>query len=151
DTWIKQLEQKNAIEWVATTEFPNEPQKRPEAEKQRREQFAQVCKRVDDLTRTRTAESVLGASVSLLPTISAKHQTELLGFTQEQGDLRPDQLQQLFEKPPAARTGTDLGLPLNRALEHSGPDQGKLLGIIVLTDGQHNWEQSPVPRAAKLG
>jgi hypothetical protein len=151
DAWIKQYEQKNAIVWVAADEFPQEPQKRPEAEKQRREQHHQVCKRVDDLTRTKTAQRVLGDGLALLPTISAKHQTELLGFTQEQWELKPDQLEQLFQPPPSTRVGTDLGLPLIRALEHSGPDQGKLLGIVVLTDGQHNWEQSPVPRAAKLG
>ena len=74
---------------------------------------------------------------------------------------RPDQLDELFRQlrgqekaagqPPAASAYTDLRLPLEQALKRSGDDQGKILGVVVLTDGQHNWGQSPVKKAIELG
>ena len=42
-------------------------------------------------------------------------------------------------------------MPLVRALERSGAGQGKLLGVIVLTDGRHNAGDPPVKKALELG
>src|SRR5439155_4583573 len=44
-----------------------------------------------------------------------------------------------------------LNQPLARALEGAGPDQGKILGIVLLTDGQHNHGPAPGGRAEELG
>lgn len=53
--------------------------------------------------------------------------------------------------PGAQTQSTDLRLPLVRALERSGPDQGKILGVVLLTDGQHNARESPVAKAIEMG
>src|SRR5262249_32934352 len=147
DDWIKQLDAnggKGTITWVVPTEFANEADKRAASEKQRRAQFEQVCKRTDDLTRGRVAERILGdEGLRLLSAVGAKHQVELVGFTQELWEAKPEQVATLFQSRPAA-LGTDLKLPLDRALQRAGAEQGELLGVILLTDGQHNWGTSPV-------
>src|SRR5205085_5462665 len=91
-------------------------------------------------------------------------------------ELKPDQLEELFRKPgapegdagadkqaadtkkpadPAASltnaSFTDLRLPLARALERTGPGQGKILGVVLLTDGQHNAGDPPNKKARELG
>src|SRR5262249_57873628 len=54
--------------------------------------------------------------------------------------------------PPApASASTALRLPLARALERSGAGEGKILGVVLLSDGQHNWGPSPVKKAIELG
>ncbi len=118
------------------------------------------------------AERILSADgVRLLPALTGKHEVELLGFNQEAWELKPDQIAELFRKP--ATTGetpgppkkedaegkarekaavfTDLRLPLVRALERSGSGHGKVLGIVLLTDGQHNAGEPPTAKAAELG
>jgi hypothetical protein len=91
----------------------------------------------------------------LLKAIAAKHQVELIGFAQDAWEVRPDQWDQLFTagKPGSTRmlSATDLRLPLTHALERSGPDLGRLIGVVVLTDGQHNWGPSPVAKALEMG
>src|SRR5207237_953906 len=44
----------------------------------------------------------------------------------------------------------DLRIPLTRALEGEA-DGGKVLAVVLLTDGQHNDPASPVDKAAELG
>lgn len=104
-------------------------------------------------TRSQVAERLLrAADTGLLPALTAKHEVELLGFHQEAWELKPDQVEELFgAKPQAAAMFTDLRLPLTRALERSGPGQGKILGIVLLTDGQHNTGDSPTTKARELG
>ncbi|HEY1859107.1 MAG TPA: hypothetical protein VGG61_02065, partial [Gemmataceae bacterium] len=41
--------------------------------------------------------------------------------------------------------------PLAYALEKTGPDTGQILGVVLVTDGQHNVGPSPVPKAIELG
>jgi hypothetical protein len=83
---------------------------------------------------------------------AAKHEVELLGFARDVWDAKPDQLDELFAKPEAnVAAFTDVRLPLVRALERSGPDKGKVLGVVLLTDGQHNWGEPPAKKAIELG
>lgn len=113
-----------------------------------------LCSRVDELTRSQTAERVLRAEgIGLLPALAAKHEVELLGFHREAWELKPEQIEELFRPAadPSAADFTDLRLPLTRALERSGPGQSKILGIVLLTDGQHNAADSPSTKAQELG
>jgi hypothetical protein len=105
-------------------------------------------------TRIQTAQRMLSREgVGLLPALTAKHDVELLGFHQETWELKPDQLDELFRPlaEPSAAAFTDLRLPLTRALERSAPGQAKALGIVLLTDGQHNSGDSPTAKARELG
>jgi hypothetical protein len=147
DEWIADYEQKGSPQWLK----PNEPAPK---EKERRSAHDKVCALVDDLTRTRTARRILGVEgVGLLPALTAKHEVELLGFHREAWELKPEQWEELFrpstEKQAAAFT--DVRLPLLHALEHSGPGQGKILGIVLLSDGQHNSGEAPAAKARELG
>jgi len=153
DFWIKQYEKKGetaAIDYVPVEEFPSDPAKRREVGEQRRALHDKICQRIDQLTRSQTAQRLLTVGVKLLPGIADKHQLELTGFALDQWDMKPDQVEQLFQSRPAPTGGTDLCLPLDRALERPGVDEGKLIGIVVLTDGQHNGRESPVTRTDRL-
>ena len=125
-----------------------------EVEKERRAAHDKLCAAVDELTRGQAAERILSSEgVRLLPALTAKHDVELLGFHREAWELKPDQLEELFRPIGDAKTSsfTDLRLPLMRALERSGPGQGKVLGIVLLTDGQHNTGEPPTLKARELG
>jgi hypothetical protein len=152
DNWIKQYEERNAVrQWVADSEFPDSAAKRRELQEERQAKHAEVIRRVDALTRTETARRVLGdEGAGLLSAVTARHKAEVIGFAQEGWDVPPDGIADLFARS-AGSSFTDLRLPLARALERSGPDQGKVLGVVLLSDGQHNWGQSPVKKAIELG
>ena len=77
-------------------------------------------------------------------------------FTQQTGDLPKewDRLRAILAEADAKGGGnafTDLKQPLIRAIEKGGTGEGKLLGVVVLTDGQHNWGLSPANKARELG
>jgi von Willebrand factor type A domain len=151
DTWIKQVEEKGEPTWVAANEAANDAAERRRLEQDRHGRFRLVCLRADDLTRSQVAERVLAESGGrLLPTVGGKHQVELDGFTTKLWEVKPDQADEFFRKRLAGGSGTDLGLPLAHALERAASDQGKLLGVVLLTDGQHNWGASPVAKAQEL-
>jgi hypothetical protein len=106
------------------------------------------------LTRSQAAQRLLnGERGGLLPALTAKHEVELLGFHKEAWELKPDQLDELFRHSDdrSAAAFTDLRLPLIRALELTATGQGKVLGIVLLTDGQHNTGDSPTTKARELG
>jgi hypothetical protein len=150
DGWLKDSKEGEPT-WVAPNEAANDPSQRRKLEQERRAKAAQVCKRVDDLTRGQIAQRLLADSGGkLLPRVTGKHQVELDGFTTELWELKADQLDELFNSRRVNGGGTDLGLPLTRALERASGDRGKLLGVVLLTDGQHNWGESPVAKALEL-
>jgi hypothetical protein len=128
-----------------------------------RAQHNKVVERVDGLTRAETARRVLADDgAGLMTNLTRIHQVDLVGFGREAWDVPANKLDVLFQPPQGvdkpqgapslgATQGTDLLLPLTRALERSGPDTGKVLGVVLLTDGQHNAGASPVPKAVALG
>jgi hypothetical protein len=157
DRWAADYEQGREPEWVGPDEAPD-PARRAGLEDERKRVHDQICERVDGLTRAQTARLVLGKDgINLLAALAGKHDVELLGFNGEAWDVQPDRLDDLFARAGAAGAAesagafTDLHLPLARALATSGPDRGKVLGVVLLTDGQHNAADSPVPKAVELG
>jgi hypothetical protein len=118
-----------------------------------------ICEEVDKLDRAEVARRLLApAGANLVDGIGAHHQIEGLGFAQSGFDFSPDQLKDLPQqtKPDAARADapaayTDLKVPLGRAADLAASSSSSLLGVVVLTDGQHNWGTGPGARAAELG
>jgi hypothetical protein len=109
-----------------------------------------VGQRVDSVTRTQTAHRLLAATGgNLLETIASKHDIELHGFSRDIWTGRRDHLDDFFEG--AGLAVTDLSQPLAKALEAVNGNQGQVLGLVLLTDGQHNWGAPPSPRATELG
>src|SRR5207237_1961127 len=114
----------------------------------------QVCSQVDTLSRFQIAQRVLlGDRVNLVRELEKRNGLEILGFSQEIGELTAEELAALTaDAAKSAPTSfTDLRLPLQRALERSGPESGNVLGVVLLTDGQHNWGPQPSGKAAELG
>lgn len=130
--WIRQLEENRT----------------PQFAEGQQAAYDEIQRRVDALTRSQTAKRVLAPDgVRLYDVLAGRHHVELLSFAQDAWDVKPDEDFQ----PGEGRDFTDLRLPLTRALERTGADQGRVLGVVVLTDGQHNAGPSPVPKAAELG
>jgi len=113
--------------------------------------------KVDTMTRHQIAERMLSPDgTNLLKAISDKHLLDAIQFTQQTGDLPRewDKLKPVLDElnaRPAGNAFTDLKQPLVRAIERGGSGEGKLLGIVILTDGQHNWGLSPLNKARELG
>jgi hypothetical protein len=158
--WIEDYEQKRPQQWLSEEEKKLDRLKRRDLETRRKEARDEICAHVDALTRAAVARRVLAPEgVGLLATLKDKHSVELIGFHQEAWDLRPEQLDELFRSPAgsdnaagaSASAYTDIRRPLLRALEMAGPGQGKVLGVILLTDGQHNYDESPVKKAVEMG
>src|SRR5262249_39822094 len=99
---------------------------------------------------------LVGDNPGLIAQFKKRHGTEIVGFSQELAEMSPEEVAALsarqsdFSKT-APSAFTDLRLPLVHALEHSGSDQGKILGVVLLTDGQHNWGPLPSAKATELG
>jgi hypothetical protein len=166
--WIADYERRGAPRWVGEEEARADPARRRHLEEERRQAHDEVCKRVDQLTRADAARLILmPEGAGLLPLLTGKHQVELIGFHREWWELRPDQVGEVSRKPGGGGGGaktasapedgvnssafTDLRLPLLQALERSGPGQGKVLGVVLLTDGQHNAGDPPNRKARELG
>ncbi len=124
---------------------------------EQRKRIEEVSGQIDVLTRTEAARRLLAADgVGLLDALRQRHNVELLGFAQDAWDVPADKLDDLFRQlrgdaKKAASAYTDLRLPLDLAQKRSGGDRGRVLGLVLLTDGRHNWGPSPAAKALELG
>ena len=161
DNWAEEYERKHSAQLLTDEEMKLDRMKRRELETQRKEARDRIFAKVDTMTRGSVARRMLSPEgVGLLRLLQQNHSVEVLGFHQEVWDVRADQLDELFAAKPAAEgdpggvnasSFTDIRKPLLRAMEMAGPGQGKVLGVILLTDGQHNLDESPVKKAAEMG
>lgn len=141
DGWIRDAEKFGQVNW------PIGGGATPDAERQ---QFDQVVRRAEDLTRSQAARRILTADgLNLLQVLGRRHRVNLVGFTGSVSELDGEQLATLA---PAGESGsvTDLRGPMERGLARSS-DGAPTLAVVLLTDGQHNEPASPVEKAAELG
>lgn len=121
------------------------------------QRFDAVVKRMDELSRLELCSRILTKDgLGLVDALREKHQLELIGFGKDVAalPLGADRLKDALTsaKKDGVTLYTDLKLPLAQASETSGADNGaKLLGVVLLTDGRHNWGESPALRARELG
>jgi hypothetical protein len=167
ERWIVDHDQKREPRWVGPEEekeLKDDPDARKQRENERRKIHHEIVEKVDKLTRADISLLVLDEGVKLLPSIAAKHEVDLLGFHRDLWDLNPKEKKPEEKKPeekkpeeakpestPGGEAFTDLRAPLVWALERSGSGQGKVLGIVLLTDGQHNSGPPPGAKARELG
>lgn len=138
DGWIRQYEEKGAPDWSDTSE-----QKRL---------HDQLLERVDPLTRLQIGQRLLAKDgMDLLTAISARHRVHVAGFAADAWEIKPEDIGTSTIPNADMQQRTDIRLPLTRGLETSGPEGSRILGVVLLTDGQHNTEDSPVPKALELG
>jgi hypothetical protein len=154
EEWIDALEHEREPVWVRDSEV-HEDRARGTLEAERREAFREVCRRVDALTRGEISQRILSQSGSgLLEPLAQQHTVELLGFHHQLWELNPQQAEELFRTAKGTdseRDFTDLQAPLARAVERAGVEDGELLAVILLSDGQHNTGETPVKQARELG
>jgi hypothetical protein len=148
DAWVRQAE---ATGTPAFDQFGGQGE---------RERFEKVVERIDGTTRLQLVTRALTPDgLKLIDGLREKHAVEVVGFGQDVSALPADlaKLAAALSPPPGGpRTlYTDLKPPLARAGESAadaddavGP---KLLGVILVTDGRHNWGESPAVRARDLG
>lgn len=165
DTWIRQYQELGEPQWVAVDEHLNDSEKRREVAEERRQKHDRVCERVDVLTRSQAARRILAADgVDLLRLVGARHRIELMAFARDARDGSPDDLDKLLnsDNPEGKLTDdgmrTDLRLPLERALKQDGEGEGKIVGVVLLTDGRHNVHEPgnlrrepPAKKSVELG
>ncbi|HVS34902.1 MAG TPA: hypothetical protein VMS17_04930, partial [Gemmataceae bacterium] len=173
--WIGDYEKKGSPQWVRDDETAGDPAKRMQLQQTRQAQHDRLCQLVDQATRTQIADAVLsddglrrlysalnltpptgaktGQGPNLLAGLRSREEVELIGFDSALRKAAADHPEMLFGPAPsaAAAHATDLNVPLARGLETAGVGQGKLLGVIVLTDGRHNAGDSPLKKAEELG
>src|SRR5262249_33796692 len=130
---------------------------------ERRAAHDQVCAAVDRLTRAEVVRRLLAADgAGLLASFKGKHEVTVIGFDGTARTIEPEHLDEALkprtgDSPEAA--STDLGAPLLHAEQSLGTGEGRVLGVVLLTDGQHNASPpesrygrvpSPEERAAQL-
>lgn len=125
--------------------------------------FAAVVQKIDAVSRLDLCARILTKDgLGLLDAVKEKHQLELIGFGKDVtalplgADRLRDALVAGGKKEGQTTLYTDLKLPLVRASESVGDGAeaagaAKLLGVVLLSDGRHNWGESPAIRARELG
>jgi hypothetical protein len=136
DSWIQDFERARSNDEVSE----------PDA-------LQRLLRRVDDMTRSDAARRTLTPEgVDLIAQLARRHNVGLLGFDREAWSIdraTPDALFAARSKD-STPLGTDLRQPLLKAPAQGSAEGGPLLGVIVLTDGQHNLGGSPLAQAKEL-
>lgn len=153
DEWIGQYANPEGPRWVADDEYRGDAERRRQLVEERKRRHDQVCQRVDALSRVEICRRLLADDgMALHKKLSGAFQMEVYGFAQSVWDVPAEKIEEVFAKRERETAGsaafTDLGLPLDRALEQA---DGETRGVILLTDGRHNRGELPAGRAAKLG
>jgi hypothetical protein len=150
--WIHEHQNNRTPEWIGPEEFPNEPEQRRHLAESRQRHHDEIISRVDALTRAQVVEQLLTGGGRLLQNLRGRHQVESLWFAQEAWQAAEGDRDKNDQDPTASRlTGfTDINQPLDQALKRSGAGQGRIAGVILLSDGQHNRGPAPVLKAEEL-
>ncbi|MFO0878109.1 MAG: hypothetical protein U0840_12230 [Gemmataceae bacterium] len=151
DAWLADHEQRREPRMVLTDEFAGDADRRRTASEQRQKVHDELIATVDELTRAGLISRLI-TDQGLLARLQAKHEVEIVGFNREAWELSTEQLGE--KNPESSRESmgyTDLRAPLDRALARSGAGQGKLIGVVMFSDGQHNTGAAPASKARELG
>ncbi len=140
------VDDKTLLSWMAQLRQLDPP---------RNDTYRRLVERVDGLSRKEIASRVLAPQgADLLQAVSERHQLHLVGFSQQLGPL-PASFEMLrsslFSGKNAGDAYTDLKLPLKYGQERREKFHDGLVGIVVLSDGQHNWGNGPGELAYQLG
>lgn len=120
------------------------------------ESYRKVLERMGNTPRKTLAARVVNPDgIGLLQTLSESHHVDLIGFSQYLSELPhdPDRLRAMFaaDGKVLGLAYTDLKLPLKQGVEHRTETNNGLLAVVVISDGQHNWGESPAGLAQQLG
>ncbi len=120
------------------------------------DRYRKILERVDRMPRKAFAERALdNDGAAMLQLLGDRHKLELVGFSQQLGRMPPtlESIRTLLlpegNKPGEAYT--DLKLPLKQGLSLREELKDGLIGIVIFSDGQHNWGRPPGEFAYQLG
>lgn len=106
--------------------------------------FVSLVSKLDNLSHAEVARRVLDQpGLGLLAKLAARHKVEVFGFHRQTWEADAANLADLFT-PANVPGGDALHTDLRAALERAGQGANDVLGVVVLTDGQHNHGDSPV-------
>ncbi|HYT93728.1 MAG TPA: hypothetical protein VEL76_33725 [Gemmataceae bacterium] len=156
DAWIGHYQAKGEASepaWVAPDEAPADSGQHRRLVEERRALHDKVCAAIDKLTRAEIVRRLLSDDgAGLLKAITAKHTVEVTGFDRKVWEMKGAQLSEFLKGKATDRADaafTDLCQPLLHARERSGSQQGRTLGLILLTDGRHNGKDAPLDKVGK--
>jgi hypothetical protein len=150
--WIQAYQNNRTPEWVSPEEFPGELEQRRHLAESRQRHHDEIISRIDAMTRAQVAEQLLTGGGRLLQTLHGRYQIESLRFAQEAWQAPEEERDKNDEERTVSRSTefTDLNQPLEQALKRSGTGQGRIAGVILLSDGQHNRGPAPALKAEEL-
>jgi len=161
--WIEAYQKTGQIEWLRADEFPGDPARRTQEATRRRLGHDRLCEQVDALTRSAIARKLLSDDgQALLKKLAASHRVELIAFAADARFVKVESLDELFhkevkagkpgeEEPATPTSATNLKRALERALELASEDRGKVVGLVLLSDGRNTVpgrRQADTPAAA---
>ena len=105
--------------------------------------YRKVIDRIDAMSRRQLAGKVIDpAGMKLLETLGERHRLELVGFDQKLTPLplSAESILAVLSDDAKRKTvnETDLTLPLKQAIERREALKEGLVGVVILSDGQHN-------------
>jgi hypothetical protein len=118
--------------------------------------YRKILERVDRMPRKAFAERALDSDgASLFKLLGDRHKLEIVGFSQQLGRMPPtlESIRGLL-LPEGSKPGeayTDLKLPLKQGLSLREELKDGLIGVVIFSDGQHNWGHPPGELAYQLG
>lgn len=160
--WIDAHRKKRSIDWVSENEHKDDAKKRRLLEKERQEIHDQLIEKVNSLSRKEIAKQILSEQhLNLVKQIKDVHQLDVYAFALDMRSINTEVNweEQLFgnakkadnkEEIDGRFASTDLTLPLKQATNRSGVDSGRILGVVLLTDGQHNLPVSLMDRTTEM-
>jgi hypothetical protein len=110
--------------------------------------YATLLSKVDTLPRSEVQRRILDRpGLDLLARLGSKHHVELFGFHRQTWRAEAKDIASVFTPAEGAAAGDALFTDIRQALAHANQaagGTGNLLGIVLLTDGQHNLGDSPM-------
>ncbi|MGL4552885.1 MAG: hypothetical protein ACRC33_17045, partial [Gemmataceae bacterium] len=147
DQWIADAGERREPTLLLPAEEKNEAT-RGEKSAARWKLFRAAVEQADALTRTGVARRVLAPDgLDLLGPIGRRHAVEVWAADRDVREFGPAQLDAALG-PAGDPAYTDLSAPLLRAQRHG---RGEVIGVVLLTDGQHNSGPAPGKAARLLG
>ncbi|HVJ87759.1 MAG TPA: hypothetical protein VM452_19005, partial [Caulifigura sp.] len=149
DRWIAAYEKGDSPEWATAAEEPD-PEKRRLLSDARRQNVESILKELDSFSRKDLVQRLLASGrEGLLNQLEKNVKVDIVVFGGNTVDADPATLTGTLKQPPKLMRPeeTNLAQALNAAVARTG--QGKLEGVVLLTDGRSSIE--PGGRAAEIG
>ncbi|MFM7148487.1 MAG: hypothetical protein ACKO23_01465 [Gemmataceae bacterium] len=150
--WISEHEKKRDPEMLLPSEKGLDPVKTRRLQEERQAIHDQLIDEVGKISRSELIGKLLTSDRStFLDRLREKHDIRLIGFHKEGWDIPMPSLHSIQESNH--KTGaefTDLSVPLGNSYLGPSDSEGRHIGVVLFTDGQHNFGNSPTAHLEEL-